>query len=151
MECPPELFGVLDTVLSDGLLPVLTGQPALRQDLRSFLALPAPWPGLEGSTSLWWQVMLRRSMPHHVSSLSHSSTSSYHPRWLRIARLIRIIKFSVGLTKLTLVHWPARLALCRLSNQNRRVRTFVFPLDRHLVRLRLIRAQRESLKLIWTG
>ena len=39
----------------------------------------------------------------------------------------------------------------RIENFSFRVRTFVLLLDRHIVRLRLIWAQRKSLKLTWTG
>ena len=46
LECPPELFAVLDTVLSDRLLPILSGQPGISRELRSFLALPARFGGI---------------------------------------------------------------------------------------------------------
>ena len=41
-----KVFAVLDTVSSDRLLPILSGQPVISRELRSFLALPARFGGI---------------------------------------------------------------------------------------------------------
>ena len=42
MECPPELFAVLDTVWSDRLLPILSGQPVISRKLEDFPCSSCP-------------------------------------------------------------------------------------------------------------